>query len=107
MREYDESIGDALALVNVVRQRFGRPALTELPDAYTGNPSDCLFYRGLADIGVCDVGADSMSFESERTAAFVAELWGTHREGNTVSHPQQVTRVISAFDSHKISHYEV
>ena len=106
-RGYDESIGDALALVNVVRQRFGRPSLTELPDAFTGNPSDCLFDRGLSDIGCTEVGADRMEFESERTAAFVAELWGVERKGRSVQHPTQVTKVINGFDSHHLPHYAV
>lgn len=106
MSAYDEMIGDTLAMVNVVRQAYGKASLTELPDALTGNPSDCLYYRGLQDIGVTEVGGDSMCFSSERTAAVVAELWGVEREGSRVKHPQQVRKVIGAFDNHNLTHYE-
>lgn len=101
------TLGDTLAMVNVVRGAFGHDQLLDLPDARTGLSTDCLYFRALKDVGAKSVGAQSIEFASERQAAVVAELWGTTRCGATVSSPKQIKSVISDFDSHQLKHYEV
>jgi hypothetical protein len=102
----DEVVGDTLALVNVARQAFGKEPLTELPDSYQGNSSDCLYYRALKDVGVVSVGGGGgMHFEDERIAATVASMWGTEANGTHVQAPPQFGEVIGQFDNGALKHY--
>ncbi len=101
-----DDIGDTLALVNAARMAFGKDVLTELPDSKPGDASDCLYFRALTDVGVTGVGSDTMNFDSERKASYIASIWGTSCEGTTVRQPKQFQRVISRFDSHELPHYE-
>lgn len=103
----DEMIGDTLAQVNVVREAFGYSALSELPDARPGDTRDCLYYRALKDVGCTGVGANKMTFDSQRKAESVAALWGVDVQGNEVFSPVGITRTISAFDSNQTPHYNV
>lgn len=105
--QFDEMLGDTLAQVNVVRTALGREPLFELPDARPGDSSDCLYYRGLKDIGCQGVGTGSMTFSSERQAKLVAELWGTQSSGTNVTSPQGIRRVINEFDNHNVRDYDV
>ena len=90
---------DTLALVNVVRAAYGYDELNDLPASDRGNPSDCLYYRALRDIGVESVGGDgTMQFASQRIAAHVASLWGAVANGASVSAPNQFKKVIARFD---------
>lgn len=101
------TLGDTLAMVNVVRSAFGHDQLLDLPDARTGAPADCLYYRALKDVGATSVGGSAIEFASERQARVVAELWGTSRNGKQVAAPKQIKKVISSFDNHELRHYEV
>ncbi len=103
----DQTIGDTLALVNVVRESFGHSPLAELPDAKPGDSQDCLYYRALKDIGCTGVGTGNMTFASERQARTVAALWGTEAQGAQVSSPKSIRKVIGAFDSAQVPHYNV
>lgn len=104
---FDEMVGDTLAQVNVVREAFGYDPLFELPDAKRGNSQDCLFFRGLKDVGCKEVGSSEMTFSSERQAQLVAELWGTSAHGNSVASPAGIKRVINAFDHGRgTTHYD-
>jgi hypothetical protein len=103
---YDELVGDTLAMVNVLRQAFGKAALDELPDARPGDASDCLYFRAFGDIGVTGVSGVTASFASERVASAAAALWGTNSEGPSVTLPHQFRQVIGRFDGHEMSHYE-
>lgn len=104
----DEVVGDTLALVNVVRQAFGKDMLTELPDSHKGNSSDCLYYRALKDVGVQSVGGDgSMRFADDRIAATAAALWGTEAHGSTVQAPEQFGKVIGQFDGGNLTQYNL
>lgn len=105
-RVSDEVIGDTLAMVNVVRQAFGKDSLTELPDATPGNAGDCLFYRALSDVGVESVSGATMAFRNDRIAHTVATLWGTESNGQAVRAPRQFSQVIRDFDHNRLSHYE-
>lgn len=105
---FDEMVGDTLAQVNVVREAFGYDPLYELPDAKRGNSQDCLYFRGLKDIGCRGVGSSAMEFSSERQAQVVAELWGTTASGRSVHSPSGIKRVINAFDNGRgTQHYDV
>lgn len=104
---HDQTIGDTLALVNVVREAFGAQPLNDLPDAKPGDAQDCLYFRALKDVGCVSVGGSQMNFSSDRMAATVAALWGTTAVGNSVESPKSVRSIISAFDAHKVSHYDV
>jgi hypothetical protein len=103
----DHTVGDTLALVNVVREAFGHAPLTDLPDARPGDSQDCLYFRALKDVGVVGVGTGTMNFSSERQARTVAALWGTQADGNTVHSPRSVKAVINAFDNKKTPRYNV
>lgn len=103
----DQTIGDTLALVNVVREAFGHEPLNDLPDAKPGDTQDCLYFRALKDVGCVSVGGSQMTFSSDRMASTVAALWGSSSSGKIVSSPKSVRSVISAFDNHKTSHYDV
>lgn len=104
----DQTIGDTLALVNVVREAFGAAPLNELPDARPGDSQDCLYFRALSDVGCTGVGTGRMTFNSERAARTVAALWGTEASGASVSSPKNIRSVISAFDGRtKVPHYNV
>lgn len=103
----DQVVGDSLALVNVVRSAFGKEPLTELPDAYRGNSSDCLYYRAFADIGVQSVGGADINWKDERTAAVVAGLWGVERHGTRTYTPHQIHAVIGAFDGSELDQYNL
>jgi hypothetical protein len=105
-RHTDDVIGDTLAMVNVVRQAFGKEQISELPDAVPGNAADCLFYRALSDVGVTSVNGAGMAFENERIAHTVATLWGTHNNGEVVRTPSQFGQVIGKFDHHELPHYQ-
>ena len=102
----DELIAETLAMLNVVRGAYGKDPLSELPDAVTGNASDCLFYRALADVGVRGVSGDMMTFTTDRVASLVGELWGTEANGPSVRAPKQFSEVVGLFDSHQLPHYE-
>lgn len=104
MEKYDHA--DTLAMVNAARRAFGAPALNELPDARTSDSASCLYYRALSDVGCTGVGSTTITFDSERQASLVAELWGCRRDGTTITQPQQITRVVAAFDSHELQHFE-
>lgn len=104
--DYSEQVGDALAQINVYRDRIGQPLLSELPSATRGDPAACLFYRALADCGVTGVYGDSISFSSSRQAALAAELWGTRAEGERVIPPVQMRKTISDFDHSKFAFYD-
>lgn len=107
MSSHDELIGDTLAMVNVVRQAFGKDALNELPNAKPGDAGDCLFYRALGDVGVTSVTGSHMSFATDRIASAVGTLWGTQASGQQVQVPAQFAQVIGRFDNHELSHYDV
>lgn len=103
-----ETIGDTLALVNIVREAFGHDPLNELPDARPGDSQDCLYFRALKDVGATGVGTGSISFNSARQAQTVAALWGvSHDGGQTVHSPKSVRAVINAFDHKQTPHYNV
>lgn len=102
-----ETIGDTLALVNVVREAFGAQPLNDLPDARPGDSQDCLYFRALSDIGCTGVGTGAMTFNSERQARTVAMLWGTEAKGASVTSPRNIRSVIGAFDGRKTPHYNV
>lgn len=104
MEQFD--LADTLAMVNNVRRAFGASQLNELPDARTSDSASCLYYRALSDVGCTGVGSTTITFDSERQASLVAELWGCRRDGNTITQPKQVSRVVSAFDNHDLKHYE-
>ncbi len=104
----DEVVGETLALLNVVRQAFGKELLTELPDAHQGNSSDCLYYRALKDVGVESVGGDgTMRFVDDRVAAKVASIWGEEASGSVVKAPAQFGEVIGQFDGGNLKHYSL
>lgn len=101
----ETEIADTLALVNVARQAFNLDPLRELPDSNKGQSSDCLYYRGLMGCGVSGVGSSTITFEDERKARMVAELWGVRADGVRVQQPRQMTRVIEKFDHNELPHY--
>lgn len=101
----DTVVGDTLALVNVVRQAFGKDQLSDLPDSRPGDAADCLFYRALADVGVHQVYGGSMSFDDERKAAYIAALWGTTAKGRQVTSPRVFGEVINRFDNNALPQY--
>lgn len=105
--QFSEEIGDTLAIVNQARAAVGHPPLSELPNATMGDPAACLYYRALADCGATGVSGSSVSFQSERQAALIAEVWGARRQGNAVSAPAAMRRVIGAFDGERFPHYNV
>lgn len=107
MSSYDEVLGDTLAMVNVVRQAFGKDTLSELPDARPGDAGDCLFYRALGDLGVMSVTGSHATFADRRVASAVGELWGSGSNETTVRLPHQFQEVIGAFDGNRLSHYNV
>lgn len=107
MSSLDQTIGDTLALVNMVRETFGHAPLSDLPDARPGDTQDCLYYRALKDVGASSVGGSSISFASERQAQVVAELWGVTRTGRNVDAPKSVRHVITQFDRNNTQHYNV
>lgn len=105
---YDQTIGDTLALVNVVREAFGAQPLTDLPDATPGASQDCLYYRALKDVGCQSVGGSGgMRWNTERQAQTVAALWGTTAMGQETTAPKSVGAVINHFDNKRTSHYNV
>lgn len=105
---YDELIGDTLALVNAARGAYGKELLNELPDARRGDASDCLYYRALEGLGVTGVSGPTISFDNERTANYIAQLWGTERSGGAgVKAPESFQKVITAFDDGKLNQYAV
>jgi hypothetical protein len=104
-RDYD--LGDTLAQVNAVRAAFGHQQLHDLPTSRTGDSTSCLFYRALSDVGCTGVGSSTISFKDERMARAVAEMWGVDYHGGTeLVQPSQMSRVVNAFDGHKLRHYE-
>src|SRR5262245_34854787 len=107
MSEYTLEIGDTIALVNMVREVFGKPMVSELPNATYGDPAACLFFRALSDCGATGVAGDTISFSSERQAALVADTWGVDRQGATVVTPRQFRTVVSAFDGNSFPFYNV
>jgi hypothetical protein len=105
MRNYD--LGDTLAQVNVIRSAFGYSQLHELPNSRTGDSTSCLFYRALSEVGCTGVGSDTISFKDERMTRAVAEMWGVDYNGGTdIQQPASMNRVVSAFDGHKLQHFE-
>jgi hypothetical protein len=102
---HSQDIGDTLAQVNIVRSAFGMQSLHELPYANMGDPAACLFYRALSDCGAKGVHGDAISFNSDRQAALVADLWGVRRDGSRVNTPKQMKRMISSFDSAEFPAY--
>lgn len=104
---FDQTIGDTLALVNIAREAFGAPPLTELPDAAPGQSRGCLYYRALKDVGCTSVAGNTMQFNTERQASTVAALWGTNAQGSQVDTPASVRSVINRFDNHEVKHYDV
>lgn len=103
----DKAMGDTLALVNSVLLSYGKEQLTDLPRARPGHSSDCLYARALRPIGVTSVGGGGeMSFVSDRVAAYVAGVWGTVADGNTVVPPKQFGNVIGQFDGNELAAYE-
>jgi hypothetical protein len=64
--EYQLDVGDTIAMVNHVREMFGKPMISELPSATYGDPAACLFYRALADCGAQHVDGRHIGFASER-----------------------------------------
>lgn len=104
---YDELIGDTLALVNAARGAYGKELLNELPDARRGDASDCLYYRALEGLGVTGVDGQNISFDNERTANYIAQLWGTTRAGGSVAAPEPFRKVIKAFDNNELNQYAV
>lgn len=107
MSEHQLEIGDTIALVNMVREVFGKPMISELPNASYGDPAACLFYRALTDCGAMGVDGANISFASERQAALVAQMWGVDQHGSSVGVPKQFRSVISAFDGNQFPHYNV
>ena len=107
MAGMDQTIGDTLGLVNVVRLAFGQDALTELPDATRGNASDCLYHRALRDVGAESVGGSDIVWKDERTAAAVASMWGVKANGRSTENPSQIQRVIGAFDGSRLPQYNL
>lgn len=106
MSKQNEVIADTLALLNIARTAYGYDALTDLPNAVRGNPTDCLYYRALSDIGVERVGgAGEMTFASERIASTVATLWGVEADGKNVQAPTQFGQVIAQFDANRLPEY--
>jgi|SRR5262245_16024980 len=105
--QYTLEIGDTIALVNMVRERFGMQMISELPNATYGDPAACLFYRALADCGARGVDGANITFASERQAALVAETWGVDRIGDHVQVPHQFRTMVSAFDSNAFPHYNI
>jgi hypothetical protein len=106
----EADIPQTLALVNVARQAFGKPMLSELPDSRPGASSDCLFYRALADVGCTSVdGSGNIKFDDPRKATYVASLWGAQAEGSTVKTAKHGVggfgRVIEEFDHSRLPHY--
>lgn len=106
-RSQDEMIGDTLGQINVVRDAFGYEPLNELPDARRGETTDCLYYRALKDVGATSVGGTGISWQSQRQAQAVAELWGTDADGTVVRSPKGIARTVKAFDNTEIPHYNV
>lgn len=106
---YDQEVivGEALALVNVLRQAHGKDPLNEFPDAKPGDSGDCLFYRAFGDLGVTSVSGPHVSFASNRVATAAATLWGTNASGSTVETPRQFTQIVDLFDGHEMRHYDV
>jgi hypothetical protein len=101
----DLSIGDTLAMTNMVRAAFGHDLLSELPNATYGDPAACLFYRGLADVGCKGVSGSTVTFSTERQARMVAELWGSRANGTQVEAPRQMRSVIGRFDGDAFPQY--
>ena len=100
-------IGDTIALVNVVLERFGKPMISELPNATYGDPTACLLYRALVGVGATGVSGDTITFASERQAAVVAQTWGVDYYGETVKAPSQFRSVIGDFDGDRLPHYNI
>lgn len=106
MSNLEKAMGDTLALVNVVRQSFGKDALNDLPVSLPGHASACLYANALHDIGGASVsGGGKIGFTSERIAQHVASLWGVKAEGQTVQAPSQFAEVISEFDGGSLLAY--
>lgn len=102
--QYGEQIGDALAQINVIRDRLGYDMLPELPSATRGDPAACLFYRAMPEF-CTGVYGESITFKDERVAQLAAELWGTRASGRNVRPPSQIERTVHDFDASKFGYY--
>lgn len=98
----DTVAGDALSLVNIARQAFGLPMLSDLPSGIRANSEDCVLSRALRPI-TGEIGVSgSVRFGREDVAETVAALWGTEVDSfGSVRTPAALHALWSRFDDNE------